>query len=184
MQTVTLQRRETCRQARETLLWNALKTIPRRLEDLKFRKGIVLKSFQNNVYLVLILPVCKIAVCSFRTQVPPHGAISMLRKRALTFATRLPNDKRQVHRQLTDRRSTVQFRKTVRRLSIVCRPTVARSSTDCWSTVGRLLVDKQPTDFWGSSSSIYSVLTYTSKCLIRRKQWVNSDQETTENFDL
>lgn len=141
MQAVTSQRRETCRQARETLLWNALKTIPRRLEDLKFRKGIVWKSFQNNVYLVLILPVCKIAVCSFRTQVPPHGAISMLRKRALTFATRLPNDNRQVHRQLTDRRSTVQFWKTVRRLSIVCRPTVARSSTDCWSSVSPLSAD-------------------------------------------
>lgn len=142
MQTVTLQRRETCRQTRETLLWNALKTIPRRLEDLKFRKGIVLKSFQNNVYLVLILPVCKIAVCSFRTQVPPHGAISMLRKRALTFATRLPNDNRQVHRQLTDRRSTVQFWKTVRRLSVVCRPTVGRLLVHCRPIVGRQTADR------------------------------------------
>ena len=142
MQTVTLQRRETCRQARETLLWNALKTIPRRLEDLKFRKGIVLKSFQNNVYLVLILPVCKIAVCSFRTQVPPHGAISMLRKRALTFATRLPNDNRQVHRQLTDRRSTVQFWKTVRRLLPVRRPTVGRLLVHCRPIVGRQTADR------------------------------------------
>lgn len=142
MQTVTLQRRETCRQARETLLWNALKTIPRRLEDLKFRKGIVLKSFQNNVYLVLILPVCKIAVCSFRTQVPPHGAISMLRKRALTFATRLPNDNRQVHRQLTDRRSTVQFWKTVRRLFPVRRPTVGRLLVHCRPIVGRQTADR------------------------------------------
>lgn len=142
MQTVTLQRRETCRQTRETLLWNALKTIPRRLEDLKFRKGIVLKSFQNNVYLVLILPVCKIAVCSFRTQVPPHGAISMLRKRALTFATRLPNDNRQVHRQLTDRRSTVQFWKTVRRLLPVRRPTVGRLLVHCRPIVGRQTADR------------------------------------------
>lgn len=142
MQTVTLQRRETCRQTRETLLWNALKTIPRRLEDLKFRKGIVLKSFQNNVYLVLILPVCKIAVCSFRTQVPPHGAISMLRKRALTFATRLPNDNHQVHRQLTDRRSTVQFWKTVRRLLPVRRPTVGRLLVHCRPIVGRQTADR------------------------------------------
>lgn len=142
MQTVTLQRRETCRQTRETLLWNALKTIPRRLEDLKFRKGMVLKSFQNNVYLVLILPVCKIAVCSFRTQVPPHGAISMLRKRALTFATRLPNDNRQVHRQLTDRRSTVQFWKTVRRLLPVRRPTVGRLLVHCRPIVGRQTADR------------------------------------------
>lgn len=100
MQTVIslcpLQTRETCRQTRETLLWNALKTIPRLLEDLKFRKGIVLKSFHSNVYLVLSLPVCKIAVSIYRTQFRPHGGILMLRNSALTIANRLPNDNRQV----------------------------------------------------------------------------------------
>lgn len=167
-------------------MWNALKTIPRLLEDLKFRKGIVLKSFHSNVYLVLSLPVCKIAVCIYRTHVPPHGAILMLRKSALTIANRLPNDNRQVTNSspTVDRPSVnsstwENCQPTVGRLSANCCPFVDRLLVVCWPTAGR-----QPTDLLGSSSSIYPVLTRTSKCLIGRKQWVNSDLEKTANFDL
>lgn len=149
MQTVTLQTRETCRQTRETLLWNALKTIPRLLEDLMFRKGIVLKSFHNNVYLVLSLPACKIAVCIYRTQVPPHGAISMLKKSALTIANRLPNDNRQVTNSSTtvDRLSAnssiwENCQPTVGRLSANCCPFVDRQLLVCWPTIGRQTTDR------------------------------------------
>ena len=145
MQIVTLQTRETCRQTRETLLWNALKTIPRLLEDLKFRKGIVLKSFHNNVYLVLSLPVCKITVCIYRTQFPPHGAISMLRKSALTIANRLPNDNRQVTNSspTVDRPSVnSSIWENCQPTVVLCRPTVARLSTDCWSSVGLQTADR------------------------------------------
>lgn len=142
-----------------------------------------MKSFQNDVYLVLSLPVCKIAVCiQHGTQVPPHGALSMLRKSALTIANRLPNDNRQVTNSspTVDRPSVnssiwENCLPTVGRLSADCCPFVDRLLVVCWLTVGRLLVDRQPTDFLGSSSSIYPVLTRTSKCLIGRKQCINSD---------
>lgn len=65
----------------------------RRQGKLANKGNIVVKSLHNNVYLVLNLPVCKIAVC---TQVPPHGEISMLRKSGVTIANRLPTDNRQV----------------------------------------------------------------------------------------
>ena len=159
MHNVTLQTRETCWQTRETLLWNALKTIPRLLEDLKFRKEIVLKSFHNNVYFVLSLPVCKIAVCIYRNA---HKSCPMVQFQCYEKVHwQLPTDCQMitakwptVHRQLTDRRSTVQFGKTVCRLLVVCRPTVARLSADCWSSVGRLSADCWSTDsrqiFWGA----------------------------------
>ena len=145
--------RQITLQTRETLLWNALKTIPRLLEDLKFRKGILLKSFHNNVDFVLSLPVCKIAVCIYRTQVPPHGAILMLRKSALTIANRLPNDNRQV----TNSSPTVDRPSVNSSIWENCQPTVGRFlSADCWPTVARLLADCRPTatdsrqTFWGA----------------------------------
>lgn len=143
VKTATLQTGETCRQTREKLLWNTLKTIPRLLEDLKFRKEIVLKSFHNNVYFVLSLTVCKIAVCIYRNA---HKSCPMVQFQCYEKVHwQLPTECQMitakwptVHRQLTDCRQTVQFGKTVSRLSVVCRPTVARLSTDCWSSVGRL----------------------------------------------
>ena len=160
MQTVTLQTRETCRQTRETLLWNALKTIPRLLEDLKFRKGILLKSFHNNVDFVLSLPVCKIAVCIYHTQVPPHGAILMLRKSALAIANRLPNDNRQV----TNSSPTVDRLSANSSIWENCQPTVGRLSADCCSFVDRLLVVCWPTAGRQTADRPFGELFFSFSC--------------------
>lgn len=142
VQTVTLQTGETCRQTRETLLWNALKTIPRLLEDLKFRK------------------VCKIAVCIYRTQVPPHGAISMLRKSALTIANSLSNDNRQV----TNSSPTVDRPSANSSIWENCQPTVGRFSADCCPFVDRLLVVCWPTVGRQTADRFFGELFFNLSC--------------------
>ena len=172
MQIVTLQARETCQQTREILLWNALKSIPRLLEDLKFRKGIVFKSFHNNVYFVLSLPVCKIAVRIYRTQVPPHGAISMLKKSALTIANRLPNDNRQV----TNSSPTVGKQ--------YCQPSVGRLSADCCPFVDRLLVvcwpTVEPTVGRQTADTFLEELFFTLSCSYAHIKMLDSEKTVSK----